>query len=187
MKWTHDYPIKDLPDKVRESFIYQAAHMYKDLQQNRFRYELEDHPEASFTGHKKKIVNSRNPEWYSTLWQEYSFERDDRKFGHPTRNIKKTTGKIREKHKRDNKLYKMNSKIRRTKTLKTLKRIEQQKDGTYLGSRFWYDAVFRKAIKERLLNGYLDKEYGEIHPDIEVVRYFEPQRLEDKIDEEVFF
>ncbi len=78
LKWTPKEPIIFLPEGIRIYYIREAKFLINDLQEHKLKVVLVEAPEPKFDGHKIRIVESRNPEWYSKLYHSYSSFRRDR-------------------------------------------------------------------------------------------------------------
>ena len=76
--WTSKKSTRELPREIRKYFIEEAKFLHNDLKQNKLSVSLIDAPYPRFEGHKIRVVNSRNPEWYSSMYQSYFHFRRDR-------------------------------------------------------------------------------------------------------------
>ena len=76
--WTPKNPTREIPTDIRKYFIEEAKFLHSDLKQNKLSVVLVPAPYERFEGHKIRVVNSRNPEWYSEMHGQYSHFRRDR-------------------------------------------------------------------------------------------------------------
>ena len=67
-EWNPDAPVSTLPGKIREIFRKEAEYLYNDLMKNRLDIDTMPAPQPQFSGHKIRVVLSRNPEWYHDLY-----------------------------------------------------------------------------------------------------------------------
>ena len=70
-RWNPTQPLIELPDFLRLVFQEHANLLYSDLNDNRLSIVLAEPPNKRFEGHKIRIIESFNPEWYSNLWRQY--------------------------------------------------------------------------------------------------------------------
>jgi hypothetical protein len=75
-KWNPDVPISTLPEKIKGIFRKEAEYLYNDLMKNRLDIDTMPAPQPQFSGHKIRIVLSRNPEWYGDLFPSFGRRRD---------------------------------------------------------------------------------------------------------------
>ena len=77
MCWSFKQSIKQLPDLLQDFFVEEAEILLIDLETNRLEISLAVAPEPKFEGHKIRVVDNKNPYWYSNLyWDYYHFRRD---------------------------------------------------------------------------------------------------------------
>ena len=78
LKWNPKQPIIFLPEGIRGYYVQEANFLINDLQEHKLKIVLAEAPEPKFEGHKIRVVESRNPEWYSKLYHSYDYFRRDR-------------------------------------------------------------------------------------------------------------
>lgn len=78
MKWGVNRPINYLPDSIREIFIRHAGCLLKELESRRLEVLLIPAPDPKFEGHKIRVAENSNPDWYQELYHSYRHFRRDR-------------------------------------------------------------------------------------------------------------
>ncbi|MEK6819867.1 MAG: hypothetical protein AABY03_01560 [Nanoarchaeota archaeon] len=76
--WNPNKSTRELPREVRKQFSEEAKFLHSDLKANKLSVVLADAPYQRFEGHKIRVVNARNPEGYSAMYQSYFHFRRDR-------------------------------------------------------------------------------------------------------------
>ncbi len=78
MVWDADKPIRYWPAPIRKYFKEEAKFLYHHLELNKLKIILIPAPEQKHCGHKIRVVDQSNPEWYSELYQSLAHFRRDR-------------------------------------------------------------------------------------------------------------
>jgi len=76
--WTPKKRISYLPDFPRNLFIIDAEFLYQEFMSNKLKVVLIPAPSPQHAGHKIRIAQSHNPEWYASIY--YSHNRRSRRF-----------------------------------------------------------------------------------------------------------
>ena len=76
--WTVDQPLKGLEKEIAAYFTDQAGFLSQQLKDNRLKVVLIPAPESRHYGHKIRVVESRNMEWYREMYVKYRHFRRDR-------------------------------------------------------------------------------------------------------------
>lgn len=76
--WDFDTSIDRLPKQISKLFSKCADDLYNELKCNKTRVVLIPAPEPRFDGHKIRMVENYNPDWYSNLYYAYQHFRRDR-------------------------------------------------------------------------------------------------------------
>ncbi|MBI4152516.1 hypothetical protein HY495_02290 [Candidatus Woesearchaeota archaeon] len=66
--WDYYHPIRYLPGEIASAFSTEADFLRRDLDDNRLRVTLKPADEEHYTGHKIRVVESTNPQWYRELY-----------------------------------------------------------------------------------------------------------------------
>lgn len=66
--WSPKRPVVELPERLHSFFSDCAFILGDELQSHRLRIVLVPAPEKNFSSHKIRVVEERNPDWYSSLW-----------------------------------------------------------------------------------------------------------------------
>jgi len=78
MVWDADKPISYWPAAIRKYFRDEAKFLYHHLEQNKLKIILIPAPEQKHCGHKIRMVDQYNPQWYSELYHSLPHFRRDR-------------------------------------------------------------------------------------------------------------
>jgi hypothetical protein len=70
--WTPKKRLSYLPDFPRNLFITEAELLYKELLENKLLVGTCPAPDPKHADHKIRVVESRNPEWYSLLYDSHN-------------------------------------------------------------------------------------------------------------------
>ena len=76
--WVPERPIIELPRSVRREFQSHADYLRSDLLEHRLQVSLAEAPQKNFSGHKIRVVENCNPDWYRELYSRYNHFRRDR-------------------------------------------------------------------------------------------------------------
>ncbi len=140
VEWDPGLPLVHYPAPVPELFSEQACLMLRELREQYLSVVLVPAPRPMHAGHKIRVADNRNPEWYRRLWHEH------------------------ERRPRNPRRHKPTSSIKRDLVEEALERLAVVKD-----LRRRYDTLLRECIYDRLMTGYVDECFGEIPPAEELV------------------
>ena len=79
--WTSELPLKLLPKAIQVFYVERAWELKEDLNENFLHIELREpelvRPEyySAFPGHKLRVVENQNPNWYRKLYSEEGVRR----------------------------------------------------------------------------------------------------------------
>ena len=75
--WDSTRPISELPERIKEYYTEHANWLYQDLINNKIGWVLVQNPNYSEEDRKVRKIQTKNPKWYSGLYNSYSsFRRD---------------------------------------------------------------------------------------------------------------
>ena len=149
-EWRSYNPVRELPKNIRGLFIEQALYLFSDLQHRLLRVILVSAPQPRFEGHKIRVVEETNPEWYSTLYNSH-------------------------RHTKRQRCVRALDRI-----LKLEDQPFKKCTNSLIPYDYWYDTYFRGLISDRLTNGYCLEGYGRqyfIPPREEAVEFFDMDQI----------
>ncbi len=118
-------PVSTYPPDVREKAVFLASDMLSEMIRDRLSVVLIPAPDPKFVNHNIRACEGSNPEWYSYLWNKYSYA---------------PTGRYR----------KNRSLIQRSRVQSALNRIVQGKDHAFQKRYGGYDFAIREIILNRI-------------------------------------
>jgi len=173
--WPFDpaQPLAVLPLPIRDAFQRQAQNLLHELQSNKVTHPVLLRKDGALHDYECfKSEEERNPSWYSSLFNDNSFERDRSAF--------------LEKHGKVPKIYCVESPIRRTTVYAILHNIIKGKDkfstsnnnsSNYINWSVQY--LLRDLIFTQLTDGYEYIDGTQIPPDSLVNKFFYEQKEKD--------
>ena len=145
-----------LPDNISSKFKSTALFLLDDMEENKLKIIWIPAPEQRHVNHKIRVIESRNPEWYSRIYKGIVD-------AYPNKKYRRGCGRIRKL------------------VVRALIHVSNGRFAPLNHSHgINYIMMMLNIIKDKLVNGY---EYmgQDIPPDIEVVRYFNAyNKLEHK-------
>jgi hypothetical protein len=70
VEWDPGLPLVHYPAPVPELFSEQACLMLRELREQYLSVVLVPAPRPMHAGHKIRVADNRNPEWYRRLWHD---------------------------------------------------------------------------------------------------------------------